>query len=559
MMALSCTARWVAYGWGLVAALAASACAPTAPPPPSPAVPGVPPAPAAAPQPERGGIFQLAARQPVPHLSYWREAGVAASIGLTPVYERLLVLDFQEDEDWREHYRVVPWLAERWEQPDPRTYVFQVRKGIKWHDGADLTARDVEWAYKELLDPKNAFRGGANLKLAETIQAIDESTLRIRVVEQSAIFLVGLADRNSMIQPRHVVERGQKHEDVAIGTGPYKVASFDRQKGLDLVRNDLYWQGGAKPYLDKVKIVWGMDVAGMFAAFQAKQSDVLKVIDKVQFDQVKALSPQVKSRVFLRDLVDSFWMRVDRPPFQDVRVRQAVHLGIDRQQLVNVVTFGLGLANPPEVNGGRRGWVIPQDELKTLPGWRQPKDEDIAEARRLLSQAGYGDGLKIVNRYNLTQSTTPQESEILAQQLKKIGIDMELQPMERVVFEKAFREGDFEVSVESGVGYAPERDWNDRIHSKGAGNGFGINDPELDRPIEAQAVELDEKRRQQLFLEIQRLGLRKMYVIPLISPVNFTLWHPWVHGWIDNYAGQAANQEWSQLWVSREQAPKDRS
>ncbi len=554
-------------GWLLGAALLAGACAPAAPPaapaaPVQPAAPASPaqPAPAApaVPQPERGGTFQLAAAQGVDHMSYWKDGGVRASIGLTPVYEPLVALDYKPQEDWRENYRVVPNLAERWEQPNPTTYVFSLRPGIKWHDGVDLTAQDVEWAYKSILDPKNAFRGSSNLRETDVIAATDQRTVRVTIKQPSATFLIQLADRNSVIQPRHIVERGQKHEDVAVGTGPYKVASFDRQKGLELVRNDGYWQGGGKPYLDKVKIVWGLDVSGMTAAFQAKQNDVLKVTDKVQFDTLKRLSPQMGSQVFLRDIIDWVYMRVDRPPFSDVRVRQAVHLGIDRPQMVEALTFGLGIANPPAVNGGRKGWVISQEELKALPGWRQPKDPDLAEAKRLLGEAGFGQGLKFTTKYFPTHSVSSKEAEVAAQQLKRIGVEMELQPTEVGIFQKAFKEGEFETAIESAVQYAPERDWNNYLHSKGAGNSFGIKDAEIDRLVEAQAGELDVAKRQQLFLAIQRLMLEKMYTIPLITHVGFTLWQPYVHGWIDNYAGQAANQVWDQLWVNVKDVPKDR-
>jgi len=532
---------------------------PVAPAPAAPAAPAVPAAPVpAAPvqQAERGGTFQLAARQQVPHLNYWKDSGVAVNVGLNPIYERLVSFDYKPPEDWRADYRVVPWLAERWEQPDPRTYIFHIRKGVKWHDGTDFTAADVAWAYEYLRDPKNGFRGGANVREADTITA-EGTTVRITTKLTSATFLSELADTNAPLQPRHIIEQGQKHEDVAIGTGPYKVASYDRQKGLELVRNDLYWQGGGKPYLDKVKIIWGVDASAMLAAFQTKQNDVLKVTDKVQFDTVKRLSPNMGSEVFQRDIVNGLWMHVDRPPYNDVRVRRALHLGIDRQRMVDALTFGLGMASPPAMHGGRTGWVIAQEELKTLPGWRQPKDQDIAEARRLLKEAG-AEGLKMVNRYTATHTTTPLESEVMAQQLKQIGVEMQLDPIELGAFLKAFQAGDFDVATDAFVRFAPERDWNNFAYSKGSGNSFGINDPELDRLIEAQAAELDVKKRQQLFVSIQRLMLDKMYVIPTLSHVGFTLWQPYVHGWVDNYAGQAANQEWSRLWVDVKDVPKDR-
>jgi len=541
-------------------ALALGACAPAQPaasPRDSAAPPAAAPAPSE-PAPQRGGVFQVVSTRELPHLNLWSNTDTNINFYLVGVYDQLLDYDYRPFQDWREEYKVVPSLAERWEVKDRTTYRFSLRRDVKWHDGAPFTAHDVKWSYESLGDPANAFAGGVAVRNVENMTVLDDHTLQIVTRTPDVLFLDGLTDKLASILPKHVFERGDKFERVAVGTGPFKVGSYDRQRGVDYVPNGDYWEPG-RPYVARWRIFPPQDVAGQTAAFLARQSDVLKVQDKPQADVVLRQAPDAKSLVFMRDLAVDMFLKLDRPPFNDLRVRQAVHLATDRQAMVKALTFGTGLVNPPSINSARKALALPQEELQALPGWRPAKDQDLVEAKRLLAEAGHGAGLTFSAKVESANPSGPPVAQVVSAQLRAAGIDMKIETFERGVFDRAREEGDFEAYVHSQSKTAPERDWFLLYHSKGKSNASPIRDPELDRLIDAQAMEFDPAKRRQLFLDIQRLLVRQMYVIPFVTYSSYLMWQPYVNGWVDNQAGITSNMDWGQLWLDQATVPKDRS
>ena len=545
-------------GLTLAACAPAPVAAPAAPAAPSAPAPADQPAQPSGPQPQQGGIFYLAAARAIPHLYLWDNESSNVQASLHMAYDTLVELDFKAFDDWRTHFRVVPSLAEKWEMKNPTTYLFQVRQGVKWHDGTPFTARDVAWAYEFLRDPAHKFSGRRSLEDVEQITAPDDRTLQITTKSPQVNFLVGLTDNNTSIMARHVHERGDNMRQVAIGTGPFKLESYDREKGFVYVRNEDYWNK-PQPYLDKLRIFTGLDRSAQTAAFTARQNDVIKTTDKPQADPLLRAVADAKHLTFLRDTEQSIAMKLDKPPFNDLRVRQAVHLAIDRQALINTLTFGTGLAHPPGMNGGRTGWVIPQEELKALPGWRQPKEQDRAEAKRLLAEAGYAGGLSFEMKVDKSHTVAAPQAEVVAAQLREIGVNVKLSVLESGVHEKAIAEGDFDAYLDSFARFSPEKEWNEYFRSGGRLNRFPINDRELDRLIEAQNTEFDEAKRKQMWIDLQRVMLKNLFVIPTIIYTNYLIWQPWVNGWVDNFAGQASNVDWGQTWLDVAKVPPGRS
>ncbi len=551
----------------LAAGLVLAACGP-APSPPA-AAPVAAPAPApvlapsesarpAGPEPQRGGVFYLTYPRQIPHLSVPLSPSNDVNAALHMPYDNLVELDFRPFDDWRTHFRVAPTLAEKWEMTNPTTYLFQIRRGVRWHDGTPFTARDAAWFFEYSREPKNEAGGRRALEDVREIRAPDDYTLQMTTKSPQVNFLVALADNFLGIVPRHVQERGDDLRQVAIGTGPFKLESFDRQKGLVYTRNDDYWNK-PRPYLDKIHIFTGLDRAAQTAAFFAKQNDFMKATDKPQLEPILRSAPDARSQPFLRDTESPLMLKLDRPPFSDLRVRQAIHLAVDRQAMIGILTFGTGLANPPGMNGARAGWVIPQDELLALPGWRQPKDQDRAEAKRLLAEAGYAGGLTFEIMADRGHSDAPAQSEVLAAQLREIGVNVKINVVETGVYEKRRLEGDFDSWLGTVARFSPEKEWNEFLRSGGRLNQFPIKDPDLDRLIEVQNSEFDEAKRKQMWIDIQRVLLRNLYLIPTITYTNYLIWQPWVGGWVDNYAGQASNLDWGQTWLYPDKVPPGRS
>jgi len=541
------------------------ACAPAAAPPApgaasapeGPTTPAAPERAPAEPQAQKGGVFNLPYIRSFSHLYLWQNASADVQNSLHMAYDTLVDLDFKSFEDWRTHYRVRPALAEKWELKNPTTYLFQIRRGVRWHDGTPLSARDIAWAYDHIRDPKNDLGGRRGLADIEQATAVDDYTLQITTKRPQVTFLVNLTDNLVSIMPRHAHERGDNLRQTVIGTGPFKLEAFESQKGVTYVRNDDYWDKSL-PHLDKIRIFTGLDRAAQTAAFFAKQVDVLKVTDKPQLEPILRSAPEAKSAPFLKDGEASIAMKLDRAPFNDLRVRQALHLAIDRQAMIAALTYGTGILNPPGMNGGRTGWVITQEEMKTLPGWRQPKDQDRAEAKRLLAAAGYP-SLSFELMVDKGHSDAPAQAEVISAQLREIGIDMKIAIQESGAWEKKKAEGDFEAWLGSIAKFSPEAEWNEFFRSAGNLNRFPINDPELDRLIDAQNSEFDEARRKQMWLDIQRTLLKNHYVVPTIQYSQYLIWQPWVGGWVDNFGGATSNMDWGQTWLYADKVPPGRS
>lgn len=506
--------------------------------------------------PQRGGVFQQIPIRDLPHLHPWTNTASNTVIFLgISVYGQLVQYDYKPFEDHRKEYRVVPSLAERWDLRDDTVYTFHLRRNVKWHDGQPFTAHDVKWSYDFLADPANKLLGGPNLSTIASISVLDDFTVQIVTKAPDVEFLGKLTETLDSILPKHLNDRGHDFERVAVGTGPYKIESFARQGGgVSYVPNKEYWKP-EQPYLDKWKILPAADDATRIAAFIARQNDVLKVPNRLQAEAVLAQVPEAKHAPFLRDNASEVSFKLDKPPFNDLRVRQAIHLGIDRREMLSTLTLGDGLLNPPGLNA-INNWAIPSRELETLPGWRTPKDQDNARAKQLLAEAGHPTLTFTLRVDRATEISA--EAEMIGEQLRKLGINARLQPMESATYAKALTDGDYEAFIDSSSTVLPERRWRQRLHSQGVQNAMPIIDPDLDRLIDAQARELDPTKRKQLFEDVQRLLLRQVYAVPLITKSAYFAWQPYVHGWADNHQLMPGSLDWGQLWLDVALVPKGR-
>lgn len=516
------------------------------------APPGATPPP---PTPKRGGVVVYAGPAGPNTLNPYVTAGAPDRRGLGPVYESLVSFKYAPDFDYRADFEVVPWLAERWEQPNDKTYIFYLRKGVRWQDGEEFTAKDVVFSYDYGQDPKNAFRIMLFIRDIESAEALDRYTVKVTLKEPSPDFLIRQADLNMMILPEHVYARGDDFKKVAIGTGPFRVKEFSPEKGVLFERNNNYWQEG-KPYPDGVQLLVGLDVSGMVAAFLAKKTDMLNVNDRPQVDAVRASLPDAKYAAIKGDVGTHLVMKLDRPPFNDIRVRRAIHLTVDRQALINLATFGDGVINPPGMIGTKKGWAIPEEELLKLPGYRQPKDADVAEAKRLLAEAGYPDGFKSKLLVSNQRPSAFRISEPLASQAKKIGIDFTIEATTTPDQLQRELKGDFDTTLTSTADMQLKYQW-DYFHSTGANNKFGLSDPKLDELLVGMYNAPDVSRRKQAAREFQNMMQEKVYAIPTIELSSYALWQPWLRDYVYSLSNSSFVdiQTASRFWLDTSQMP----
>ncbi|HTE85787.1 MAG TPA: ABC transporter substrate-binding protein [Dehalococcoidia bacterium] len=510
--------------------------------------------------PQVGGTFQTVGFRALEHLNPWKVFMANVDFYLLGVYEQLLAYDLKPFQDYRSTYKLVGALAESWEAPDSSTYLLHVRPNVRWHDGTPFTATDVQWSLQFMSDPANSIAAGDHFRSVDSMTLLDDHTLQIKTKQPQVAFLNGLTTApKAVIMPKHVHDRGDQFEKVAIGTGAFKVTTYDQLKGISYTASKDYWREG-RPNLDGWRILAPTDEAGRLAAFTARQNDVLHVSSRRQVDTLLPLVKGARLWTFVRDIVDDFYMKLDKPPFNDKRIRQVVQMGIDRRELLKTLDAGDGLMNPPGINAVAQGWALPQSELEKLPGWRNPKSQDIQEAKQLLSQAGYGSGgLSFTVSVDQAHPTTPNQATVIAAQLRSIGITVNVQPLETTVYQKNVTSGNYDAIIDQGGTSSPGNGvWQTRFHSGGFLNSMPVHDPEMDSLIDAQAQEFDESKRKALFLEIERLLAREVYSIPLTADPGYFVGQPYVHGWVDNEGANVTCADWAQAWLDQAQAPKSR-
>ena len=508
-------------------------------------------------RPQRGGTFQTIGIRPLEHLHPWRQSTPAnASFYLNGAsYDQLVDFEYKPDIDHRFTDKIIPELAEKWELRDGTTYTFSLLKNAKWHDGQPLTAADAKWSIEYLVDPVNKILGIPDLKGIESITTPDGHTLQIKLKEPDVDFLRKLTNQSRVsILPKHVHERGGDFEKVEVGTGPFKIESFSRDRGVVYVANKEYWKADM-PYVDKVRILPPVDEAGRTAAFFAGQNDVMKVGAKVQAETVAAQNPQARISTFFQEANVEMWLRLDRSPFNDQRVREAVQLIVDRQAMIGTLTSGDGLMNAPVLNGIYKRWVLPPGDFQSMPGWRTPKEQDLSRGKQLLAQAGYGQGLSFTIKVDRNNPNWPAVAEMISEQLRQAGVEAKLQPMESATYNKSIADGDFDSYV-SGGGTPSE--WTTLLHSNGVNNLIRLRDPEVDRLIQAQVREFDEDKRAQTIRELQRLLIRQAYTVPTITFAGYLIEQPWARGYVDGRGANVSNPDWSQLWLDHATMPSNR-
>src|SRR5580765_1638144 len=274
-------------------------------------------------------------------------------------------------------------LAESWTQPNETTYVFKLRRGVRWHpkppvNGRELTSADVKYSVERFLTVKGN-PSAYMLRAIDRVETPDAYTVRIVLKEVNAWFLEMLANPMSMaIVAREAVEKfgDLKKAESVVGTGPWMLDSHRPNVGLTFVRHPQYFQAGL-PYIDRIEMAVDEDNASRMSAFLAGKYDLgwdlagaVGRTDWVQIkDRLMQRRPGLRSAEFVSNVETHISMRTDQKPWSDVRVRQAVSMAVDRQGILDATAEGVGILNPA-VPAAFKDWSVPIAELgesSTIP------------------------------------------------------------------------------------------------------------------------------------------------------------------------------------------------
>jgi peptide/nickel transport system substrate-binding protein len=367
--------------------------------------------------------------------------------------------------------RTVPDLAEKWEQPDPKTYVFTLRKGVKFHNGRELTADDVKFTYERILNPETGSIAKSFFDTIDTIETPDPSTVRFTLKEPFAPFLVNTASPWAGIVAKEIVEANNGDlNKVAAGSGPFKLAERIPDDRTVLVKNPGYYVQG-QPVLDKITYAVMTEESARIAALRTGQIHYTTLTpagaDTLKGDaSITVVSAPTLSYGYLG-------MNVAKEPFDDVKVRQAVSYAVDRNEIVSTVYRGHARLTGP-VPTAMADWAV---NSAKLPGYTP----DLEKAKQLLTEAGVGGGFKTTMMAMSSRPEQVESAQVIQSQLKKIGIEAEIQPLEVGVYVDNWRKKAMDMMVGgNNSGTNPDRAVCFFFCTNGSANVWNFSDPRID-------------------------------------------------------------------------------
>ena len=507
-------------------------------------------------QPKRGGILRVRGYDPV-HFDPHQTISFKTHTTLSFVYSKL-VRHKVGPEVQPGIFTVEPDLAERWEALDDTTYIFHLRRGVKWHNkppvnGRELVAEDVKFTYDRFLtDPGNANR--YILDRVERVEVVDRYTVKF-VLKEPFVWLVNaLAYPWSMwiIAPEVVQQFGDlKKPETAIGTGPFLLEHYEPNVKTVFKRNPEYFRRD-QPYIDGVEWLVLEDESTGLAMYRTGQIDCGPwhwwSVRQQDLETLKKSHPNLTYQDFLSNVTNAIFMRTDMPPFNDVRVRRAISHAIDRQGLIDAVW--VRGAPTPAVARGLVEWSLPIDQLGVGAKYYQ---YDPREARRLLAEAGYPAGFK-------TQITvTPgfgrdliDDAQLVQQYLKDVDIETEMKIQEYGAYVATTAQGKFEGLVRGpyGIAWEPDSPLYRSHASDSSWNTGHVNDATVTAMLKEQRRVKDLEARKKLIFDIQRYAAEQQYYVYLHSTMITASWQPYVKNFAPNLSFDYGSRV-AVLWLDR--------
>src|SRR6185369_705970 len=407
--------------------------------------------------------------------------------------------------------KIIGDLAESFDiSPDGLTIVFHLRKGVRWHDGAPFTARDVLYTYRVTIDPNTPTAYAEDFKQVKTITAPDDFTVK---VTYGTPFAPALASWGSAVLPAHLLEgKDITKSPLArspIGTGPYRFKEWVSGQKIVLESNHDYFEG--RPWIDRYVYRIIPDTSTMYMELKAGAVDIMN-LTPVQYAR-QTTAPAFTSRFNKYRYPSPSYVylgyNLRHPLFKDRLVRQAMTAAIDKEELIHGVLFGLGQKAVGPIVPGR--WAY-NPNVKDIP-------YDPKRAAELLAEAGWreknSDGILVKDgkpfRFTILTNQGNQQrlltAQIVQQRLRFVGVDVKIRIVEWATFLKEFVDkGNFEVII-LGWNTSQDPDMYDVWHSSKTNprelNFIGFKNAEVDRLIEEGRRTFDEDKRRSCYWRIQ--------------------------------------------------------
>lgn len=489
-------------------------------------------------QPQRGGTLMIWEEQRIrmldPHVAYDVLSGVAVEM----LFDSLYKYDLES--------RLQPAIAESLPvvSEDGRTFTVQLRRGVRFHNGRELTAHDVVWSFERMLHPDLASPGAPNYRALEGFAAYQQKRaahvsglravgahtveFRLRAADQS--FAHALAMRFAAPVPREEVQgRGLEFRRRPVGTGPFRLASWDRGVRLVFARNPTYYVRGL-PYLDGVVFEEALKRDSAFLRFRNGEMDIMPRMTPADVHLLKT-SPAWRPHMQMLARADIYGlaMNAELAPFDDVHVRRAVAFALDRERWARARNHNIRPA----------GQMVPPDTMGHDPHLPHLQRFDLARARAEMRLAGHPDGLAEPVTLWISDSPSSRTYGELAQaDLAKIGVKLRLKPVSFPVYLE--ETGKPRTAQMAGVGW--NLDFPDPSNvlalvssatkaARDSSNRSFYSHPELDALLERALIERDPQRRAALYREANDFVADQAPWAFFCNTQAPQAWQPYVHGY----------------------------
>jgi peptide/nickel transport system substrate-binding protein len=429
---------------------------------------------------------------------------------------RVAVQIFETLADRDEQGNIVPGLAESWEVKDPTTYVFHIRKGVKFHNGEELTANDVKFSFDKMSASPHASSITGTIDFANS-KVIDKYTFEMKMTEPFGPILNHLCHGvMAIVNEKGYTEAGGSVNEKPIGTGPYKFVSWKAADRVTLARFDDYWGEKAKvPNLvfrtisEATSRVIEVETGGVDVALQILPSAVSRI---QQNKNVKIGVQETYTTNFLA-------FNCNKAPTNNVKLRQAISLAINTNAIQKVVFKGMGMVAIAPIGPSIRGYN------KDLP----PHEYNPEKAKTLLAEAGYPKGLKLTLTSDENQERL-DVAEMVQAQLAEIGVELEVITLERGKFIDDVIAGNlqmFALGWTTNTGdpdYALYASFHTSMFGEGGNMSFYSN-PKVDELLTKGRNSTDDKTRMDAYYEAQKIIWEEVPCIFYLHPQEITAYN----------------------------------
>lgn len=470
--------------------------------------------------PSHGGTMIVGQSSEPTYLTVALQANNAAAVLSPKIFDGLIDLDFDMNP--------VPQLAESWEwSEDGLKLAFKLRPGVQWHDGQPFSSKDAEFSFNEVWTKFNP-RAATLFQSVTGVEAPEPLTFVVNMSKPAPYLIKAFVSTQLQILPRHVYEGTDLVANPAnaapIGTGPFKFAEWERGSHVRLRRNEAYWDQ-PKPYLDEVIYRFIPDAAARSAALEAEEvtyvsesnvpgNDLPRLANLPYIDITREGYKYLGS-------ITLFMFNLDRPIFQDVRVRQAIAHSIDRDFIIKNIWFGYGKPSTGPYPRMLQAFYHPD-----VPSY--PFDPEKAGA--LLDAAGYPRGAD-GKRFTIMHDHVPlgeaylRVGEYVRNMLAQIGVELRIRNQDMGAFvRRVFTDRDWDtanylISIGPDPVIGGDRLYASNSFKVGSAwtNGPHYSNAEVDRLLREAAEAHDFEQRKKLYAQFQRIAMEEIPQIPLVD------------------------------------------